>query len=88
MTLTLFILDHLLPFTIATALILVAVLAYGIGKQNGAGRSIRYWPHGAPLIRLDWIADIPTCEIVSDPATAADVAAWLEAVKEGAVLRV
>lgn len=86
---TIYILDHLLAFALATALILVAVLAYGVGHARGSGwTGGKSWPLGPPRIRLDWIETTPVAVIESDPATAADVAAWLDAVKEGAVLRV
>jgi len=84
---TVFILDHLLAFALATTLILVAVLAYGVGVARGRG-IYKSWPLGPPRIRLDWVETTPVAIIESSPETAADVAAWLDAVKEGAVLRV
>lgn len=86
---TTLILNHLLPFALITALILVAVLAYGVGLSRGQNLTgSKSWPKGRPVVSLDWIETTPVAIIESDPATAADVAAWLDAVKEGAVLRV
>ena len=86
---TIFILDHLLAFALATTLILVAVLAYGVGVIHGKGLTgSKSWPRGRPVVSLDWIETTPVAIIESSPETAADVAAWLDAVKEGAVLRV
>ena len=86
---TVFVLDHLLAFALATTLILVAVLAYGVGVIHGKGLTgAKGWPLGPPRIRLDWVETTPVAIIESSPETAADVAAWLDAVKEGAVLRV
>lgn len=84
---TVFILDHLLAVAIAASLALVAVVAYGVGVARGSG-TYKSWPLGPPRLRLDWAETTPVAIIESHPDTAADVAAWLDAVKEGAVLRV
>ena len=87
---TVFILNHLYVFATVSALILIAIIAYGVGVQNGSAWNHRTksWPLGPPRIRLDWVETTPVAIIESSPETAADVAAWLDAVKEGAVLRV
>lgn len=86
---TLFILHHLLAVLLTGGYLLALLVTLALCRAASLNsRQFTDWPYGAPVIRLDWIADLPVCEIVSDPATAADVAAWLEAVREGTVVRV
>lgn len=82
----LFILHHLSAYLVVASLLLVAVVAYGVGARQHDNRpNMPRWT--SPAILIDWANDIPVA-IITDPATAADVAAWLDAVREGAVLRV
>ena len=86
---TLLILRHLYLVLALFGVPLIAIVAYGVGYQYARHpyRSTG-WPRRVmPIILIDWVNATPVA-IIPDPATAADVAAWLDAVKEGAVLRV
>ena len=85
---TVFILNHLLAVVIVTLGALCLVLALALCRAAAIGDARVDWPKGPPRIRLDWVETTPVAIIESSPETAADVAAWLDAVKEGAVLRV
>jgi len=85
---TIFILNHLLAVLIVTLGALCLVLVLALCRAAALADARVDWPKGPPRIRLDWVGHIPVAIIESSPETAADVAAWLDAVKEGAVLRV
>jgi hypothetical protein len=84
-----FVLNHLLAVSLVSVWLLSIVVMLALCRAAALPTPNGDWPHGPPLIRLDWVGPIPVAVIESDPATAADVAAWLEAVRtEGMVLRV
>ena len=86
-------LDHLVAGAAIFAALLVLLLAYGIGRKVEARRAharrVRNgrWPKGVPVIRLDWVGEIPVATLECDAELTPAVAAWLDAVKEGTVLR-
>ena len=82
-------LDHLLAILVVLLVALGVIVAFELGRRaewrRRAGNS--RWPHGVPVIRLDWANAIPVAIVESAPETCADVAAWLDAAKQGPVLR-
>ena len=84
----LFILHHLYLVLALFGAALLAVVAYGVGREHATRYPTTGWPRRIlPTILIDWVGQTPVA-VVPDPATAADVAAWLEAVRESVVLRV
>jgi hypothetical protein len=81
------VLSVLLGCVVAAASVLTA---YQLGRRDGREQRRRNsrWPRGVPVISLDWLDGIPVAHLECDAGLAADVAAWLDAVREGTELRV
>lgn len=84
---------HLLSGAIVAGVLLLIVLAFQAGRAHEQlgrrrRRPIREILRAAPLVRLEWVNEIPVAILECDGGRAADVAAWLEAAKQGPVLRV
>ena len=67
----------------------LALLFYEVGRSHGyaEGNSDGAGERDAmATVDLEWVADIPVAHVVT--GNPADVAAWIEAVKEGPVIHV
>ena len=78
--------SHLLA--VALLLWLTAAVAFGVGLTWVSRRPEPKPRPLPPTIRLDWANEIPIAVVESDASTVDEVSRWLDAAREGPVLRV
>lgn len=82
--------QHLQAAAITFGFVLVAAVCFRLGQVQDTwmrrARPLAEAWRGAPVVQLEWVNEVPV--LVVKEGHAGDVAAWMEAAKDGTVLHV